>query len=157
VAVRVQAEDFDVGQETSVLTAGRTDIGAIVTFTGTVRGEAKGRRIASMTLEHYPGMTEVELERVEAEAHARWPLDASLIIHRYGELRPGDNIVLVITASRHRHAAFEAAAFLMDYLKSRAPFWKKETAPDGTGHWVDAREADETALARWEGFGTRGV
>ena len=155
MAVRVQAEDFDVGRETSALTAGRTDIGAIVTFTGTVRGEAKGRPLASMTLEHYPGMTEAELERVEAEAHARWPLDASLIIHRYGELKPGDNIVLVIAASRHRHAAFEAAAYLMDYLKSRAPFWKKETALDGTGHWVDARETDEAALARWEGFGTR--
>lgn len=155
MAVRVQAEDFDVGRETSALTAGRTDIGAIVTFTGTVRGEAKGRPLASMTLEHYPGMTEAELERVEAEAHARWPLDASLIIHRYGELKPGDNIVLVIAASRHRHAAFEAAAFLMDYLKSRAPFWKKETGVDGTGHWVDAREADEAALARWDGFGSR--
>jgi len=155
MAVRVQAEDFDVGRETAALTAGRTDIGAIVTFTGTVRGEAKGRPIVSMTLEHYPGMTEAELERVEAQAHERWPLDASLIIHRYGELKPGDNIVLVIAASRHRHAAFEAAAFLMDYLKSRAPFWKKETGVDGTGHWVDAREADEAALARWDGFGSR--
>jgi molybdopterin synthase catalytic subunit len=149
----VQAEDFDVGRETSALTAGRTDIGAIVTFTGTVRGEAKGRPIVSMTLEHYPGMTEAEMERVEAEAHARWALDATLIIHRHGELKPGDNIVLVIAASRHRHAAFEAAAFLMDYLKSRAPFWKKETASDGTGRWVDAREADDAALARWDGFG----
>ena len=155
MAVRVQAEDFDVGREAAALTAGRTDIGAIVTFTGTVRGEAKGRPIVSMTLEHYPGMTEAELERVEAQAHERWPLDASLIIHRYGELKPGDNIVLVIAASRHRHAAFEAAAFLMDYLKSRAPFWKKETGVDGTGHWVDAREADEAALARWDGFGSR--
>lgn len=156
MAVRVQAEDFDVGRETAALTAGRTDIGAIVTFTGTVRGEAKGRAIVSMTLEHYPGMTEAELERVEAQARTRWPLDASLIIHRYGELKPGDNIVLVLTASRHRHAAFEAAEFLMDYLKSRAPFWKKETSADGTGHWVDAREADEAALARWDGgFGAR--
>lgn len=155
MAVRVQAEDFDVSREIAALTSGRTDIGAIVTFTGTVRGEAKGRPIVSMTLEHYPGMTEAELERVETEARGRWPLDASLIIHRYGELKPGDNIVLVITASRHRHAAFEAAEFLMDYLKSRAPFWKKETTSDGTGHWVDARETDEAALARWGGFGTR--
>lgn len=154
MAVRVQAEDFDVSREIAALTSGRTDIGAIVTFTGTVRGEAKGRPIVSMTLEHYPGMTEAELERVETEARGRWPLDASLIIHRYGELKPGDNIVLVITASRHRHAAFEAAEFLMDYLKSRAPFWKKETTSDGTGHWVDARETDEAALARWGGFGT---
>lgn len=151
MAVRVQAEDFDVGRETSALTSGRTDIGAIVTFTGTVRGEAKGRPIVSMTLEHYPGMTEAELERVEAEARRRWPLDASLIIHRYGELKPGDNIVLVLTASRHRHAAFEAAEFLMDYLKSRAPFWKKETDRDGNGHWVDARESDDAALSRWAG------
>jgi molybdopterin synthase catalytic subunit len=155
VAVRVQTEDFDVGRETAALTSGRHDIGAIVTFTGTVRGEAKGRPIVSMTLEHYPGMTEAELERVEGEAHRRWPLDGSLIIHRYGELRPGDNIVLVITLSRHRHAAFEAAEFLMDYLKSRAPFWKKETTADGAGHWVDARETDEAALARWDGFGAR--
>jgi molybdopterin synthase catalytic subunit len=154
VAVRVQAEDFDVSRETAGLISGRSDVGAVVTFTGTVRDEAKGRRILSMTLEHYPGMTEAELERVETEARRRWPLDASLIIHRYGELKPGDNIVLVITASKHRHAAFEAAEFLMDYLKSRAPFWKKETASDGTGHWVDARETDDAALARWDGFGT---
>ncbi|MEZ5815808.1 MAG: molybdenum cofactor biosynthesis protein MoaE [Hyphomicrobiaceae bacterium] len=150
MAVRVEMQDFDVGREIATLTTGRTDIGAIVTFTGTVRGQAKGRAIVSMTLEHYPGMTEAELARVEAEARARWPLDASLIVHRYGELKPGDNIVLVVTASRHRQAAFEAAEYLMDYLKSRAPFWKKETTADGEGQWVDAREADETALARWD-------
>ena len=149
MACRVQADDFDVGHEVRALTQGRTDIGAIVTFTGTVRGEAKGRPIVSMTLEHYPGMTEAELARVEADANARWRLDASLIVHRYGELRPGDNIVLVVTASRHRQAAFEAAEFLMDFLKSRAPFWKKETGLDGSGHWVDAREADDAALHRW--------
>lgn len=149
MAVRVETKDFDVGAEIRALTAGRTDIGAIVTFTGTVRGEAKGRAIVSMTLEHYPGMTEAELGRVEADALARWTLDASLIIHRYGELRPGDNIVLVLTASRHRHAAFEAAEFLMDYLKSRAPFWKKETTAGGDGDWVDARESDGEAMARW--------
>jgi molybdopterin synthase catalytic subunit len=147
--IRVQVEDFDVGVETRKLVGGRTDVGAIVTFTGTVRGSAKGRPIASMTLEHYPGMTEAELARVEAEATARWPLQASLIIHRVGTLAPGDNIVLVIAASPHRHAAFEAASYLMDYLKTRAPFWKKETGLDGTGDWVDARESDEAALARW--------
>ncbi len=149
MVVRVQAEDFDVGAEVRALTAGRTDIGAIVSFTGTVRGTAKGREIVSMVLEHYPGMTEAELARVEAEAQARWPLDATLIVHRFGELKPGDNIVLVVAASRHRHAAFEAAEFLMDFLKSRAPFWKKETTADGSGHWVDAREADADAMARW--------
>jgi molybdopterin synthase catalytic subunit len=149
MAVRVQAEDFDVGAEVQRLAAGNTDIGAIVTFTGTVRGMAKGRAIVSMTLEHYPGMTEAELARVEAEALARWPLDATLIVHRFGELKPGDNIVLVVAASRHRQAAFEAAAFLMDFLKSRAPFWKKETTADGTGHWVDARETDAAAMERW--------
>jgi molybdopterin synthase catalytic subunit len=149
MAVRVQREDFDIGAEIRRLTADRTDIGAVVTFTGIVRGEARGQPISSMMLEHYPGMTEQELARVEDEARKRWPLQASLIIHRIGDLKPGDNIVLVITASAHRHAAFEAAAFLMDYLKTRAPFWKKETGPDGTGHWVDARESDEAALERW--------
>jgi molybdopterin synthase catalytic subunit len=151
VAVRVQQADFDIGTEVRDLTGGRTDIGAIVTFTGTVRADAgAGRPITSMTLEHYPGMTEAELERVEAEARQRWPLQASLIIHRHGELKPGDNIVLVITASAHRQAAFEAASFLMDYLKTSAPFWKKETTEDGQGRWVDARESDDAALKRWQ-------
>ena len=153
MSVSVQAEDFDLTAEVAGLTSGRTDIGAIVTFTGTVRGEVKGNQggqsITSMTLEHYPGMTEAELAKVEAEALARWPLQGTRIIHRFGELRPGDNIVLVIAASAHRHAAFEAAAFLMDYLKSRAPFWKKETTASGKGDWVDAREADDRALERW--------
>lgn len=149
MTVRVQREDFDLGAEIRRLTAGRTDIGAVVTFTGVVRGEAKGQPISSMALEHYPGMTEQELARVDDEARNRWPLQASLIIHRIGDLKPGDNIVLVITASVHRHAAFEAAAFLMDYLKTRAPFWKKETRTDGAGHWVDARDSDEAALERW--------
>ena len=148
MSVSVQAQDFDLTTEVRALTAGRPGIGAIVTFTGTVRGEAKGRPITSMTLEHYPGMTEAELAKVEAEAVARWPLQATRIIHRYGELRPGDNIVLVVTASAHRQAAFEAAEFLMDYLKSRAPFWKKETA-GGEGTWVDARETDDRAAERW--------
>jgi molybdopterin synthase catalytic subunit len=155
VAVRVQTEDFDTGREIAALTNGNANIGAIVTFTGTVRGETKDGAISSMTLEHYPGMTETELGRIEAEAKARWPLDASLIVHRYGELAPGDNIVLVVAASAHRQAAFEAAEFLMDYLKTRAPFWKKETpanasTSDQSGHWVDARDADDSALKRWK-------
>jgi len=150
MTVRVQTEPFDLTTEVAALTAGRTDIGAIVTFTGTVRGQSNGRPLASMTLEHYPGMTEAELARVEAQAHARWPLQASLIIHRVGTLLPGDGIVLVIAASPHRQAAFDAANYLMDYLKTRAPFWKKETASDGSGDWVDARESDDAALTRWE-------
>ena len=149
MGVRVQAADFDISAEMASLTAGSTDIGAIVTFTGTVRGTAGDEAISTMTLEHYPGMTEAELARVEAEAAERWPLSGSLIVHRIGELKPGDNIVLVITASAHRHAAFEAAEFLMDYLKSRAPFWKKEARPDGSADWVDARETDTAALERW--------
>ena len=150
MAVRVQTADFDISAEIASLTAGRTDIGTVVTFTGLVRGEAKGQHLASMMLEHYPGMTEAELQRVEAEAHARWPLHATLIVHRTGDLKPGDNIVLVIAASPHRHAAFDAASFLMDYLKSRAPFWKKETNLDGHGTWVDARDSDNAALKRWD-------
>ena len=150
MAVRVQTDDFDVSAEIATVTGGRTDIGAVVTFTGTVRGEAGGRTLTSMTLEHYPGMTEAELERVEAEARERWPLQATTIVHRVGELKPGENIVLVVTASPHRHAAFEAAEFLMDFLKTRAPFWKKETGTDGKGQWVDARESDNAAAARWQ-------
>ena len=149
MAVRVQSSDFDVSREIAALVGARTDIGAVVTFTGLVRGEAGGKPLASMTLEHYPGMTEAELARTEAEAHTRWPLQASLLVHRTGVLQPGDNIVLVVTASLHRHAAFEAAEFLMDYLKTRAPFWKKETSTDGSGGWVDARESDDAAQARW--------
>ncbi len=150
MSVRVQHEDFDVGREIAAMTAGTTDIGAVVTFTGVVRGTAGESPLVSMTLEHYPGMTEAELERVEAEAHRRWPLHATRIVHRVGTLAPGDNIVLVVTASAHRHAAFEAASFLMDYLKTRAPFWKKETDASGAGHWVDARESDDRALEKWE-------
>jgi molybdopterin synthase catalytic subunit len=151
VSVRVQREDFDAGAEVKALTAGRTDIGAVVTFTGVVRRENAGDVLEAMTLEHYPGMTEAELQRVEGEAARRWPLQASLVVHRVGRLVPGDNIVLVVTASAHRQAAFDAAAFLMDYLKTRAPFWKKETAADGTEAWVEAREADEAAAERWGG------
>lgn len=147
--IRVQQQDFDIGAEIDALRKGRTDIGAIVSFTGTVRDTAKGAPISKMTLEHYPGMTQKELERIEAEANTRWPLQASLIIHRYGPMKPGENIVLVVTASEHRQAAFEAAQFLMDYLKTDAPFWKKEDGPDG-GDWVDARESDEAAAERWE-------
>ena len=123
MAVRVQMEDFDIGAELKRISDGRTDIGAIVTFTGTVRGGEGETAITQMTLEHYPGMTEAELERIETEAQRRWPLQASLVIHRHGTLRPGDNIVLVVTASRHRQAAFEAAEFLMDFLKTQAPLW----------------------------------
>jgi len=150
VAVRVEREDFDIGAEVRRLTAGRTDIGAIVTFSGTVRGGSRGDAIRAMTLEHYPGMTEAELARVEAEAGRRWPLQASLIVHRIGTLKPGDNIVLVVTASAHRQAAFAAAEFLMDYLKTRAPFWKKEEGADGQARWVEARECDEEAAGRWQ-------
>lgn len=149
MAVRVQEADFDVGREVAALTAGRTDIGAVVTFTGTVRGQASGRALQAMHLEHYPGMTEAELARVEDDANARWPLEATLIVHRYGDLKPGDNIVLVVTASAHRQAAFEAAQFMMDFLKTKAPFWKKETDARGGGEWVDARDSDDTAVERW--------
>lgn len=156
MSVRVQREDFDIGAEVARLTGARTDIGAVVTFTGVVRDETGGGRIAGMTLEHYPGMTETELARVEAEAGRRWPLQASLIVHRVGALRPGDNIVLVVTASGHRQAAFAAAEFLMDYLKTRAPFWKKEARADGTEQWVAARDSDAAAAERWQGpEGTR--
>lgn len=144
--ISVQASDFDISAELAALKGQNHDIGALVTFTGTVR-DVTGT-LNSMTLEHYPGMTEKELERIATEAEERWPLEGCRIIHRFGTLAPGDNIVLVITASRHRHAAFEAAEFLMDFLKSKAPFWKKETT-DAGGQWVDAKEADEDALKRW--------
>jgi molybdopterin synthase catalytic subunit len=147
VVVRVQTEPFDLSTEVAALTASDTGIGAIVTFTGTVRDQTNGRGLASMMLEHYPGMTETELAAIEAQANARWPLQASLIVHRVGDLKPGEGIVLVVTASPHRHAAFEAASFLMDYLKTRAPFWKKETDTNGHGTWVDARDSDEAAVA----------
>jgi molybdopterin synthase catalytic subunit len=144
--IRVQTHDFDIGAEIAALKAQRTDIGAIVTFTGTVRDQ--DGTIGEMTLEHYPGMTEAELARIEQEAQARWPLQASLVVHRTGTLKPGDNIVLVITASAHRDAAFEAAKFLMDYLKTSAPFWKRESGPQGS-RWVEAKANDEAARMRW--------
>lgn len=145
--IRVQTEDFDVGQEIRALTEGRTDIGAVVTFTGHVRSD--GDEFISMTLEHYPGMTNKELARIESEAVARWNLQASTIVHRYGRLLAGEQIVLVITASSHRHDAFEAASFLMDYLKTKAPFWKLEETSDGEA-WVEARESDDKAADRWQ-------
>ena len=147
--IRVQQDDFDIGAEIAKLKSGRTEIGAIVSFTGTMRDSSRGQTLDAMTLEHYPGMTEAELARIESEAHTRWPLQASLIIHRYGKLKPGDNIVLVITASEHRGPAFRAAEFLMDYLKSHAPFWKSESGPDGE-RWVEAETSDEAALSRWD-------
>ena len=151
MAVRVQTEPFDLAREVEMLRAGRTGLGAIVTFTGTVRDNTAGQRLVAMTLEHYPGMTEAELARVEAEAQARWPLAASLIVHRVGRLLPGDDIVLVVTASAHRAAAFEAADFLMDYLKTSAPFWKQEELADGTVSWVEAKASDDAAAGRWAG------
>ncbi len=144
MAVRVQTADFDLGAEAEALSS-KGDPGAVVTFTGHVRGTDD---VAAMELEHYPGMTEAALAEIEAEAQARWPLTGSLIIHRVGRLMPGDRIMMVATASRHRKAAFEAAEFLMDYLKTRAPFWKKEEVGD-TARWVDAREVDDEAAARW--------
>ena len=148
MAVRVQTEDFDLGHELNALRAGRTDIGALASFVGLVRGSSQGEAIDAMTLEHYPGMTEKALAEIEAQAQARWTLQASLIIHRTGRLLPGDQIVLVATASPHRGDAFASAEFLMDYLKSRAPFWKKEGTANG-GRWVDARDSDAEALDRW--------
>lgn len=154
MAIRVQREDFDAGAEMRALLAGRTDVGAVVTFTGVVRAGSAEAPLASMTLEHYPGMTERELARVEQEATGRWPLRASLVVHRVGTLRPGDNIVLVITASAHRGDAFAAAEFLMDYLKTRAPFWKSELGTDGTTRWVEARDSDDKAVERWTRSGS---
>lgn len=145
--VSVQHEDFDIGAEIARLKGTRTDVGAIVTFTGTVR-DVEGT-LESMTLEHYPGMTERELNNIAEEAERRWPLLGCRIIHRFGTLMPADNIVLVITLSAHRRAAFEAADFLMDFLKSRAPFWKKEDMGADTA-WVDAKETDSQALKRWK-------
>lgn len=148
VTVRVQAEPFDVAAETERLTAGRTDVGAVVAFTGLCRAEEG--RLSALELEHYPGMAEAEIERTAREAIARWPLQGVTAIHRYGVIHPGEPIVVVITTSSHRAAAFAAAEFLMDYLKTRAPFWKKEIALDGSkGDWVDAREADDAAAAKW--------
>ena len=147
--VRIQKEDFDAAAEARAMTQGRRDIGAIVTFTGLCRDEAGA--LSALELEHYPGMAEDEIARVAAQAEARWPLMGVTAIHRYGKIAPGENIVLVVTASAHRAAAFEAAEFLMDFLKTRAPFWKKEHRVDGTqGDWVEAKDADDKAAERWE-------
>ena len=149
MTVRLQREDFDAAAETAALTRGRRDIGAVVTFTGICRDHEAGKGVTALTLEHYPGMAEEEIARHVAEAEARWPLLGVTVIHRYGRLVPGDNIVLVVTAAAHREAAFAAAEFLMDYLKTRAPFWKQEQRPDGAA-WVDAKEADDAAAERWD-------
>jgi molybdopterin synthase catalytic subunit len=147
--IRVQREDFDIGAEIAALTRGNHQIGGVASFIGLVRDMAGGAAIGAMTLEHYPGMTEKKLAEIEAEARRRWTLDASLIIHRYGRLEPGDRIVLVATASAHREAALASCAFLIDWLKTQAPFWKLEETAEG-GKWVVARKEDEAATKRWK-------
>ena len=149
MTVRLQREDFDAAAEAAKITRGRTDIGAVVTFTGICRDREAGEGVSALTLEHYPDMAEEEIARHVSEAKARWPLLGVTVIHRYGRFVPGDNIVLVVTASAHRAAAFEAADFLMDYLKTRAPFWKQEERAHGTA-WVDAKETDDAAAERWD-------
>ena len=148
--IRLQRGPFDVAVEVAKLSDGRTDVGAVVTFTGICRADEKGAPIAALTLEHYPGMAEAEIARHVEEARARWPLLGVTIIHRHGRLKPGEVIVLVATASSHRQAAFAAASFLMDYLKTRAPFWKKVETASGTD-WVEAKAIDDAAAARWSG------
>ncbi|HEX9070770.1 MAG TPA: molybdenum cofactor biosynthesis protein MoaE [Pseudolabrys sp.] len=146
--VRLQREPFDAAAEAARLAHGRSDIGAVVTFTGVCRGTENGESIAALTLEHYPGMAESEIERHVAEAIERWPLMGVTVIHRYGRIQPGENIVLVVTASSHREAAFAAAEFLMDYLKTRAPFWK-QVEKAGEKSWIDAKTIDDMAVERW--------
>ena len=146
--IRIQAEAFDIAMESDRLTGGRADIGALVAFTGLCRDE--GGMLSALELEHYPGMAEEEIARIAAEAAERWPLLGLTIIHRHGRIAPGEPIVLVLAASSHRQAAFDAASFLMDYLKTRAPFWKKEHRSDGTaGDWVSAKDTDDTAAGKW--------
>jgi len=146
--IRIQAEDFDVAAEIARVT-GNADVGAVVTFSGLCREEEGS--LEALELEHYPGMAEAEIRRIADQAIGRWPVTALTAIHRYGKIRPGENIVLVVAASRHRRAAFEAAEFLMDYLKSSAPFWKKEHRADGSeAGWVAAKESDDRAAARWK-------
>jgi molybdopterin synthase catalytic subunit len=147
--IRVQQEPFDPGAELAAMKSGRTDIGGTVMFLGSVRDITEGKDVRAMTLEHYPGMTERALAAIEAEALARWPIDAALIIHRYGRLEPGEDIVLVITASSHREAAFAACHFLIDWLKTKAPFWKLEEGDEGA-NWVEAKGSDDDAAARWD-------
>ena len=147
--VKVQAEDFDQAAEIRKLTEGRLDIGAVATFTGLCRSE--GDTLSALELEHYPGMAEAEIERTATEAIARWPIDGITVIHRYGVIQPGEQMVLVIATSRHRDAAFDGARYVMDFLKTNAPFWKKEHHADGQeGGWVDAKESDDEARKRWE-------
>ena len=147
--IRVQRESFDLTEESRRLTEGRTDIGAVVAFTGYCRDEHE--TLAALELEHYPGMAEAEISRIAAEAAERWPLLGLTVIHRAGRITPGEPIVLVLTAAQHRQAAFEAASFLMDYLKTRAPFWKKEHREDGSsGDWVEAKGKDDTAAQKWK-------
>ena len=147
--IRVQQDPFDPGLELARLKQGRPGIGGTVMFLGTVRDLSEGNDVKAMTLEHYPGMTEKALEEIEAEALRRWPIDASLVIHRYGRLEPGEDIVLVIAASAHREAAFEACHFLIDWLKTRAPFWKLEENGEGA-NWVAAKDSDDDAAKRWD-------
>ncbi len=147
--IRVQEADFDVGAELAGLAAGDRSVGGIACFVGLVREMAEGAPVSAMTLEHYPGMTERMLEEIEAEARRRWPLADCLVIHRHGRLEPGERIVLVATASAHRGAALEACQFLIDWLKTKAPFWKMEEAPSGEARWVEARESDDRAADRW--------
>jgi molybdopterin synthase catalytic subunit len=146
--IRVQGEPFDAAECLASLRGKRTDIGGIAMFIGTVRDLSEGKPVSAMTLEHYPGMTEKALEAIEAEARARWPIQDALIVHRHGMLKPGDDIVLVITLSAHREAAFEACQFLMDWLKTKAPFWKLEDGQGGS-QWVESKDADDAAAARW--------
>ena len=150
MAVKVQAEDFDIGTELAALTDGNTEIGGMVSFVGLVRDLGGDDALKAMTLEHYPGMTEKMLGEIDAEAHTRWPLEASLIVQRYGRLEPGDQIVLVATASPHRQAAFDACAFLIDWLKTKAPFWKLEESEKAGARWVEAKASDDRAAARWQ-------
>ena len=147
--IKIQQADFDLTTENANLRAGHKDIGAVVSFVGTVRDINEGDEVSILELEHYPGMTEKALEKIRLEAHDRWSLEASLIIHRIGKMYPTDQIVLVAVASRHRENAFHAAHFIMDYLKTNAPFWKKETLPDGGERWVDSRISDKEAEQRW--------
>jgi len=146
--IRVQAEDFDVGAELAALARGRHRVGGIASFVGLVRDISDGDGVSAMTLEHYPGMTERQLETIEAEARARWPLDEVLIVHRFGRLEPGDRIVLCAASSAHRQAAFEACMFLVDWLKTKAPFWKLEENC-GSARWVENRASDDEAVRRW--------
>ena len=146
--IRIQEADFDIAREIAALTKGRIDIGAVVSFSGICRGSENGEPIAALTLEHYPGMAEAEIKRHTDEAMSRWPLTGLTVIHRVGRIEPGENIVLVLTASQHRQAAFEAAEFLMDYLKANAPFWKREESAAGAS-WIEAQHRDDAAAARW--------